>query len=184
MQIAFFLSFPPSLCPLTLVRDVLCRQAGIFLGLQMIDQTCHPWLGLQGKKDGRLMRRDAECVHVRASADSLTSLRVTMCRLCTALRMNLSKQPFHCVHAHRHTHTHGLQIHSILGFSHSTSAVSIPPSSCTCIRRPSLFLMASLVFSPSQGTPFIMVTELTSMLALAWENAFLPGVCRFLDQKK
>lgn len=60
MQIAFFLSFPPSLCPLTLVRDVVCRQAGIFLGLQMIDQTCHPWLGLQEKKMA------ASCVGMRS----------------------------------------------------------------------------------------------------------------------
>lgn len=121
----------------------------------------------------------------------MTSLRVTMCRLCTALQMNLSKQLVHFVFffffSLSHTHTHGSQFLSILGSSHSTSAVSIPPSSCTCTSRPSLFLMASLVFSPSQEPSFIMVMEsamLTSMLALAWEKCILTRCLSVLDQKK
>lgn len=75
---------PPALS-LALVRDVVYRQAGIFffLALQMIDQTCHPWLGFQEKKDGRLMRRDAVQASLRMTSDLVVCYHVSL-MYCTA----------------------------------------------------------------------------------------------------
>lgn len=157
-----------SVRPLALFPDVVCRQAGIFFGPPNDRPNMSSLTWITGKKMATSCE-GMQCVRVRTLWPRCVSLMY-----CTADEL-IKAASWLCSHTHTrkrtHAHTHCSQIRSIVGFSHSTSAVSIPPSSCTCTLRPSLFLTASLVFSSSQGPPFIMKSAmLTSMLALVWEN--------------